>query len=85
MAAKEDKVIQLIHVIKLEPICSNESREEEVLSCGLVGPAQVCCESDLAADTEHIPIPHFLWKTGATPLIFLRYLCFFIALISHVY
>lgn len=66
MAGKEDKVIHLIHVIKLQLICSNESREEEVLSCGLVGTAQVCWESDLAADTENIPIPHFLWKTGST-------------------
>lgn len=75
MAGKEDKVIHLIHGIKLQLICSNESREEEVLSCGLVGTAQVCWESDLAADTED-------WIHS---LIFLHYLCFFIALMSDVY
>lgn len=70
MAKKEDEVIHLIHVIS-----SNDSREEQVLSCRLVGTAQVVWESDLASDTENIPIPYFLWKTGSThgvPLIFLH-------------
>lgn len=49
---KKTRFIHLIHVIKLQPICSNESREEVVLSCWLVGAAQVCWESDSAADQE---------------------------------
>lgn len=32
MAGKEDEVIRLIHVIKLQPMCSNDTGEEEVLS-----------------------------------------------------
>lgn len=52
---KKTRFIHLIHVIKLQPICSNESREEVVLSCELVGAAQVCWESDSAADQEMFP------------------------------
>lgn len=85
---KEDKVIHLIRVIKLQPLCSDANKEEQVLSCRLVGTAQLCWESDLAADTENIPIPHFLWKTGSmcgVSLIFLNYLCLLIACMSDVY
>lgn len=52
---KKTRFIHLIHVIKLQPICTNESREEELLSCGLVRAAQLCWESDLAADQEIFP------------------------------